>query len=84
VVSWRHQGFGQNARQNAIYKSERVWQEAPLPKDSPDPRQPFSADLGGGVSCLVPLVLFGDAKGTLPSPPLVRQNQRRSGEVLRQ
>ncbi len=69
VVSWRHQGFGQKARPNSIYKSERVWQEAPretLPKDSPDPRQPFSADLGGGVSCLVPLVLFGDAKGTLP------------------
>jgi len=69
VVSWRHQGFGQKARQNSIYKSERVWQNAPggtLPKDSPDPRQPFRADLGGGVSCLVPLALFGDAKGTLP------------------
>ena len=69
VVSWRHQGFGQKTRQNSIYKSERVWQDAPggtLPKDSPDPRQPFSADLGGGVSCLVPLALFGDAKGTLP------------------
>src|SRR5215813_7046793 len=69
VVSWRHQGFGQKTRQNSIYKSERVWQEAPggtLPKDSPDPRQPFSANLGGGVSCLVPLALFGDARGTLP------------------
>src|SRR5262245_3033082 len=69
VVSWLHQGFGQKTRQNSIYKSERVWHEAPggtQPKDSPDPRQPFSADLGGGVSCLVPLALFGDAKGTLP------------------
>ena len=32
----------------------------------PDPRKPFKADLGGGVSCIVPLALFADAKGTLP------------------
>jgi hypothetical protein len=27
---------------------------------------PFTAELGGGVSCIVPLALFADAKGTLP------------------
>jgi len=26
----------------------------------------FEADLGAGVSCRMPLVLFGDAQGTLP------------------
>jgi len=69
VVSWQHKGFGQKTKPESFYKSDRVWQPAPggtLPKDALDPRQPFSADLGGGVSCLIPLALFADAKGTLP------------------
>ncbi len=75
VVSWRHKGFGQKAAQGTlsaqgpIYKSERVRKEATggtAPSGSADPRTPFEADLGGGVSCLVPLALFADAKGTLP------------------
>src|SRR5205807_9456740 len=32
----------------------------------PDPAKPFTADLGAGVSCLVPLALYTDSKGTLP------------------
>src|SRR5262249_16281255 len=32
----------------------------------PDPRKPFVADLGAGVSCRVPLALYVDEKGTLP------------------
>ena len=69
VVSWRHKGFGQKAGQQSIYKSERVSKDAPggvIPQGSTDPQKPFVADLGGGVSCLVPLALFADAKGTLP------------------
>jgi len=68
VVSWRHKGFGQKGARTP-YASERVRKEAPggkLPQDSPDPQKPFVTDLGGGVSCLVPLALFADAQGTLP------------------
>jgi C-terminal processing protease CtpA/Prc len=35
----------------------------------PDPADPFLADLGGGVSALVPLALFKDKTGTLPHVP---------------
>ncbi len=39
----------------------------PLPKEPPaDPEKPFRADLGGGVSCSIPLALYGDAQGTFP------------------
>jgi Peptidase family S41 len=34
----------------------------------PDPGAPFVADLGGGVSALIPLALWADASGTLPHP----------------
>jgi C-terminal processing protease CtpA/Prc len=34
----------------------------------PDPGAPFVADLGGGVSALIPLALWADAAGTLPHP----------------
>jgi C-terminal processing protease CtpA/Prc len=67
VVSWRHRGFGQ--KRSSVYASERLRQEAPrgtISPNSPDPQKPFITSLGGGVSCLVPLALFADAKGTLP------------------
>src|ERR1051326_6341508 len=64
VISWKHRGFGPTTKQDAIYHSERV--RTSLNTNSPDPRKPFAADLGGGVSCIVPLALFVDAKGTLP------------------
>ena len=69
VISWRHKGFGQKTAPQSIYKSERIRKEAPggkIPANSPDPRQPFVSSLGGGVSCLVPLALWVDAKGTRP------------------
>jgi C-terminal processing protease CtpA/Prc len=69
IVSWRHQGFGQKGAQQSAYKSERVYKDAlggKAPEGSPDPLKPLMAGLGGGVSCLVPLALFADAKGTLP------------------
>jgi C-terminal processing protease CtpA/Prc len=69
IVSWHHQGFGQKATRQSPYKSERVSKDAPggkIPEGSPDLLKPFMTSLGGGVSCLVPLALFADAKGTLP------------------
>jgi C-terminal processing protease CtpA/Prc len=69
IVSWRHQGFGQKGSQRSPYQSERVYKDAAgakIPEASPDPLKPFMTSLGGGVSCLVPLALFADAKGTLP------------------
>ncbi len=68
MVSWRHKGFGPGTPQDAIYHSERVRTalSTSTGPDSPNPRKPFTADLGGGVSCMVPLALLADAKGTLP------------------
>ena len=68
IISWRHKGFGPGTAPDALYHSERV--RAPLGTNSPDPRRPFTNDLGGGVSCLVPLALLADAKGTLPHATL--------------
>jgi len=74
IVTWKHTGFGPGTPPGSTYHSERVRtpfvntgavQASPL-------RRPFTADLGGGVSCIVPLALFADAKGTLPhasNPP---------------
>jgi C-terminal processing protease CtpA/Prc len=55
-----------------LYRSRRDYR--PLlggrpPADGPDPAAAFAADLGGGVSCLVPLAVYADAKGTLPAAP---------------
>ena len=69
VVSWKHKGFGQKNSRSDLYQSERVTSQAPsgnVPDNSPDPRKPFLADLGGGVFCLVPMALYADAGGTLP------------------
>lgn len=70
IVSYRHTGFGQkNANQYNPYRTERPGVDAPqgkAPENSPDPQKPFSADLGGGVTCLLPLALYADARGTWP------------------
>jgi C-terminal processing protease CtpA/Prc len=69
IVTWKHRGFGSGTPPDATYHSERVrtaFVNAGAVQSSPDPRKPFTADLGGGVSCIVPLALFADAKGTLP------------------
>jgi C-terminal processing protease CtpA/Prc len=69
IISYRHTGFGQQGAMQNVYRSERVSKDAPrgkAPANAPDPQQPFKAELGGGISCLVPLALYADAKGTLP------------------
>jgi C-terminal processing protease CtpA/Prc len=40
--------------------------EKPDPSSFPRPEEPLTADLGGGVSALIPLALHKDAQGTLP------------------
>ena len=41
----------------------------PDPSSFPRPEEPLAADLGGGVSALIPLALYRDAQGTLPHAP---------------
>ena len=69
VVSWRHTGLGA-AGGPSLFSSIRVNGDPggavqPAPTGL-DPRTPFAADLGGGVSCLLPLAVWADAAGTLP------------------
>jgi C-terminal processing protease CtpA/Prc len=74
-VAWHHIGVGMGTPQS-IYSSVRVNNMQPMPPGLgklpevklPDPGQPFTADLGGGVSCRLPLALFTDDQGTLPRP----------------
>jgi C-terminal processing protease CtpA/Prc len=41
----------------------------PDPASYPHPEEPLVADLGGGVSALVPMALYKDGQGTLPHLP---------------
>lgn len=71
VVAWENVGFGGGVtppNQNA-YHSKRVFKDAPagvIPAGFLDPRKPFVADLGAGVSCSVPLALFATNGSALP------------------
>lgn len=72
VVSWKHTGFGGGIYQQIGYSSERI--RTPLSRREadaclPDPTKPYYADLGGGVSALVPLAFYADEQGTLPHGP---------------
>jgi hypothetical protein len=73
VVAWRHRGADPNGLLGH-YKSERVADRdlpgaAPLkhsPEPLPKPADTYEADLGGGVSCRLPLALYAHAQSTLP------------------
>jgi len=68
VVAWKHAGLGSKDSQS-IYRSRRVREhvrDSVLPDGFADPRVPLKLDLGGGVTALVPLSVFADARGTLP------------------
>ncbi|HEY2069101.1 MAG TPA: S41 family peptidase [Rhizomicrobium sp.] len=64
IVGWEHHGVhgdgDDDARRNGFYTSKRVAMTTPLPD------HPFAADLGGGVSVLMPTTLYRDSSGTLP------------------
>ncbi|KAF0239688.1 MAG: hypothetical protein FD167_4346, partial [bacterium] len=66
ITYWKHKGFGNKAEKNpyAAYSSERPQQA--LSDKTPNPNKPFIGDLGAGLSCMVPMALFIDEKGTLP------------------
>jgi len=76
-LRWRHEGFGQAER--SIYRSERVPAEAGAP-------DLFTADLPGGVSVRMPLVVAVEAGQTLPAvagepvPPQKPADFRPSGD----
>ncbi len=68
ITSWKHRGLGSQGT-TFLYTSQRI-SRAPLDAktadDMPDPAEPLVTDLGGGVSCLVPLALYADRDGTIP------------------
>jgi len=72
VVSWRHAGLaaagGASLFSSLRFRDEPGGPGKPAVADL-DPRVPFTADLGGGASCLLPLAVWADAAGTLPRSP---------------
>jgi hypothetical protein len=78
IVAWRHLGLGIGTNGGGgAYSSERIDnltppldpKEAPHQAPLPEPGKPLAADLGGGVSALVPLALYAGGQGTLPAVP---------------
>ncbi|HVT61040.1 MAG TPA: hypothetical protein VHR45_21940 [Thermoanaerobaculia bacterium] len=66
VVAWRHTGLGSPGRPSIFFSSRLRYPTAAAA--SADPAAPLIADLGGGVSCRLPLALYADRGGTLPRP----------------
>jgi C-terminal processing protease CtpA/Prc len=70
VVMWQHHGVEGTSEWNVdLYRSDRVYEPVAggqIPEGFRNPREPFYAELGGGVAALVPLALFADDAGTLP------------------
>lgn len=66
IVTWDNTGFGGGniPAGQSVYHSKRVF--APKSATSTDPASTFVADLGGGVSCEVPLVLYARNGAALP------------------
>ncbi|HEY9766045.1 MAG TPA: hypothetical protein V6C82_06750 [Chroococcales cyanobacterium] len=65
LVFWMHYGLEADLMKQVGYSSKREY--VPLsPKVSPEKFPPFEADLGGGIHCRVPQVIYADAKRTLP------------------
>ena len=67
VVEWRHRGYGPSTIPNGPYSSQRS--HTPPSERGNDARAvgtAFTGDLGGGVWCSVPMVLWADSSGTLP------------------
>ncbi|HLN28255.1 MAG TPA: S41 family peptidase [Gemmataceae bacterium] len=84
TLVWLHLGVGTGSPQS-IYSSRRISKADVVatsfgtkvkPEDLPVPEKPYLAELGGGVSALVPLALFADAQGTLPHVAAPGTNSR--------
>ncbi|QOJ14327.1 MAG: hypothetical protein HRU75_06620 [Planctomycetia bacterium] len=70
IREYRHVGCGQKTAGQSIYSSRRVRHELPPDEAVPvehDPAQGlWRAEIGGGLTCIVPLRLWADERGTLP------------------
>lgn len=64
IMYWKHTGVGLGNTQGP-YMSLRI--EAKPSAKLPSPAEPFTADLGGGVACVVPLAVPHDGNRTLPA-----------------
>lgn len=86
VTYWRHKGVGINPATRMIYSSVRERDGAGDTREkaeTPNPDEPYFADVGGGVACLVPIAVYADAKGTLPraaAAPSVGEKPRYTGD----
>ena len=72
LASWRHHGLGISPPGQSIYWSERVFEDVrstEVSQGAPDVLGVHTANLGGGVSCRVPLSVYADREGTIPNAP---------------
>src|ERR1035438_6662472 len=69
VIRWDYVGFPSSG--SSPYSATRVGQgvaNGTIPTGFSDPASAYVADLGAGVSCFVPVVLYTNAQGTVPRP----------------
>jgi C-terminal processing protease CtpA/Prc len=67
VIEWRHYGVGLS--EGTPYHSERVTR----PAAGPALREPFRADLSGGVTCLVPMTIYTNKQGVFNQEAVTRK-----------
>jgi C-terminal processing protease CtpA/Prc len=65
TLRWHHQGLNSDSDPESVYKDERIKQVARI-DDLESPELLYHAELGAGVSALIPLALPIDRDGTLP------------------
>ena len=86
VVFWEHFGYGPAPPAEgvfSVYRSQRIrarLADGKPPAGRPEPARPYFANLGGGVSCLVPLAVYANESGTIPElkPPAKREGERQA------
>ena len=67
-IMWQHIGNGQFSQKNA-YKSKRVALNNPadyLFELNPSHDQYFTSDIGAGIFCVIPLIVYSDSNSTFP------------------
>jgi uncharacterized protein (TIGR03437 family) len=72
VTRWAYLGFPSTIQ--SPYSASRISQPVPngvIPAGFTDPASAYTADLGAGVSCFVPVDLYQNSQGTLPQPTAV-------------
>ena len=90
VVTWEHQGFGPTGVLSGLtegnvylgHRSYKKLKDGRRPEGTPDPAAAFRADLGGGVSCLVPIAVYASTEGTVPKSGGPRPAAGPAGEKL--